>query len=258
MPEIKTSEPLHKIKLSIKLDFRWIALFLMMVIIGMLVVWKPWESTNYNESRVVSVTGEATISAEPDEYVFYPSYEFKNIDRQIAINESSAKSAEIVAKLKELGVADSKIKTSVSGYQNYYYSEADGLYYYTLSITVNISDLTLAQSVQDYLITTGPQGNISPVADFSDDKQNTLETQARDEATKDARSKADQMAANLGFKLGKVKSVTDGSGFGGIEPMYALDSVKSSTSGEDATTANTIQPGENELSYSVTVVYYLK
>jgi uncharacterized protein YggE len=255
MPEAQ--KPSHKIKLNIKLDLRWIALFLLAVIIAMLAVWQPWVSNNYDENRIVSVIGEATISAEPDEYVFYPSYEFQNADRQIAIDDSSAKSTEIVVKLKELGVADSKIKTSVSGYQDYYYSETDGLYYYTLSITVKISDLTLAQSVQDYLITTGPQGNVSPVADFSDDKQNTLESQARDEATKDARAQADQIAANLGFKLGKVKSVTDGSGFGGIEPMYASDGVKSSI-GVDAVASNTIQPGENELTYSVTVVYYLK
>lgn len=253
------SKPKNKINLNVKLDLRWIVLFLSLLIIGMLAIWKPWIGDTTDNNRTVSVTGKASMSAEPDEYVFYPSYEFKNnTDRQIAINEANAKSAEIITQLKALGVTDNKIKSSVSGYPDYYYSETDNTYNYTLSLTIKISDLELAQKVQDYLNSTAPQGNVSPVAGFSDAKQKTLENQARDEATQDAKNKADRMANNLGFKLGKIKSVTDGSGFGIIEPMYATDGIKTGDISTSSTGSNTIQPGENELNYSVTVIYYLK
>ncbi len=54
------------------------------------------------------------------------------------------------------------------------------------------------------MVTTAPTGQVSPRPNFSDAKRKELESKARDEATKDARAKADQSARNLGFKVGKI------------------------------------------------------
>jgi len=84
-------------------------------------VWRPWSSTSASD-RTVSVTGTSTLKAEPDQFVFYPSYEFNNADKSAALKEMTAKSDQIVAGLKALGVADKDIKTNSNGYdgQNYY------------------------------------------------------------------------------------------------------------------------------------------
>ncbi len=106
-------------------------------------------------------------------------------------------------------------------------------------------------------MTTSPTGSVSPQATFSDAKQKELETQARNAAAKDARSKADEMAKNIGFKVVKVKSLTDDQGFGGvIRPMYATDSK--ALNAQEATPSLTVQPGENDLPYTITVEYYIK
>src|SRR5690349_17605346 len=42
--------------------------------------------------RTVSVTGEATLEAEPDEYVFYPTYSFKNASKDAALADMTKKS----------------------------------------------------------------------------------------------------------------------------------------------------------------------
>jgi uncharacterized protein YggE len=97
---------------------------------------------------------------------------------------------------------------------------------------------------------------VSPQANFSDAKRKDLERQARDAATKDARAKADQSAKNLGFKVGLVKTVTDGTGFGGIIYPLTASGVAKATDLSQPSLA--IQPGENDLSYTVTVTYYLK
>jgi uncharacterized protein len=214
------------------------------------------------EARTVSVTGEATLKATPDEYVFYPSYNFTNPDKDAALKELTAKSDEITAGLKKAGVADSAIKTNSSGYDSPVYLESQPIRKenatYTLQLTVTVDNKELSQKVQDYLVSTSPTGGVSPQADFSDKKRKQLESQARDEATKDARSKADQQAKNLGFKVGKVQSVDDGSGFGGgVRPF---DTKASPAIAEDSATSTqlSVQPGENELSYSVTVVYTIK
>jgi uncharacterized protein YggE len=241
-------------KLNLTVDLRLVIAALLIAIVAMLIIWKPW-STSGTSSRTVEVTGDATITAKPDEYVFYPNYQFKDADKATALAALTKKSDEIVAKLKALGVDDSKIKTDSSGYDMpmYYDTESKDATY-TLQLTVTVSKLDLAQKVQDYLVTTNPTGSVSPQASFSDAKRASLESDARDKATKDARSKADQMATNLGFSLGKVKTIQDDTGFGDVFPLAR----GSALSAEDTTSSLKVQPGENDLSYSVTVTYFIK
>jgi uncharacterized protein YggE len=241
-------------KLQFSLDPRLVIAGLLVVIAAMLIIWKPWSDAG-TSSRTVEVTGEATITAKPDEYVFTPSYQFQNADKAAALAALTKKSDEVVAKLKSLGVDDSKIKTSSSGYDMpVYYDDSNKEASYNLQLTVTVADLDLAQKVQDYLLTTSPTGSVSPQASFSDKKQKELDAQARSEATKDARSKGERMAENLGFSLGKVKSVEDASGFGEIYPLQRGAAVTA----EDASSSFMIQPGENDLTYSVTVTYFIK
>ncbi len=211
------------------------------------------------------MTGEAILQETPDQYLFYPSYVFKNADKAAAIDEMTKKSEAVVAGLKQAGVADKDIKTNSSGYETPSYSDRmmpatppDADYNYSLQLTVTVQDKALAQKVQDYLLSTAPSGSVSPQAGFSDAKRKTLEAKARDQATKDARSKADQSAKNLGFKVGDVKSVNDGAGFG-VQPydtkaMPASDSLTFETSQPSMV----VQPGQNDFSYSVTVVYTIR
>ena len=241
-------------KLNISLDLRIIIIVLLVVIAAMLAVWRPWSATTSSNDRTVTVSGSAKLTAEPDEFVFYPSYEFKGAAKTATLAELSKKSDAVVAELKKLKVGDKKIKVNSDGYNLQYFPVQSGSdTTYTLRLTVTVGNRELAQKVQDYLLTTAPTGSVSPQATFSDAKRKELESKARDEATKDARSKADQSAKNLGFKIGKVKSVEDGAGFGNIVPL-----AEGSAMAADTKTSLAVQPGENDLSYSVTVVYYLR
>lgn len=240
--------------LSLRVDYRILVIVLLVVIAAMLAVWKPWNAGVSAKDRTITVSGDASLQAEPDEFIFSPSYHYTNSDKTAALKQISDKSDEIVAQLKKLGVGSSKIETNASSWAYPVYDGSDGTPSYNLNITVTVDDKILAQKVEDYLLTTSPTGQLTPQASFSDGKQKSLQSTARDEATKEARAKAEQSAKNLGFHLGAVKSVDDGSGFGGIiRPLAtgeALDSAKSSPS-------ITIQPGENNLDYSVTVTYYI-
>jgi uncharacterized protein len=255
---MESSTPAFKSPQTVKLslDLRWVAVALLVIIAAMLLMWKPWHRP-VTDSRTINVSGDAKVTATPDEFVFYPSYQSKNSDKAAALKELADKSNQVVTALKKLGVADKDIKTNGSGYDYpIYYGANSGDATYDLQITVTVNNKDLAQKVQDYLLTTTPTGSVTPQASFSDQKRKSLESTARDQATKDARAKADQMGKNLGFKVGKVKSVDDGSGFEGIvRPMIANGMASSA---EDKSTSLTVQPGENELPYSVTVVYYIR
>lgn len=254
-PQTPPTEP-PKQKPRFNLDLKIVVVILLLVIVAMLILWKPWVGSSAGD-RTIEVTGTATVKAEPDEYVFNPSYEFSSTDKDKALKDLTAKSDVVVAELKKLGVADSKIKTNAADYgRGYFPVVEDGQSTYSLSLTVTVTNKELAQKVQDYLVTTSPSGQVTPLPNFSTTKQKELEAQARTEAEKDARAKAEQSAKNIGFKLGKVKSISDATGFGDVVPLRQTDS-----SGQDALVAPaqlTLQPGENELSYSVTAVYYIK
>ncbi|MFZ1248752.1 MAG: SIMPL domain-containing protein [Candidatus Saccharimonadales bacterium] len=232
-----------------------VALALMLLV--MLILWRPWQGAKTGE-RTVSVSGNATLKAEPDEYVFYPSYEFQNADKAAGLTELTAKSEEVIAGLKKVGVADKDIKTNASGYRDYYYyNEQSKTHTYSLQITAVTHTRDAAQKVQDYLVSTNPTGSVTPQAGFSEATKKRLEAKGRDEATKDARAKADQQAKNLGFKLGSVKTVADSSS-GGVYPGPIMTMDAKAAVAPSSTSSLEVQPGQNDLSYTVQVTYYIK
>ena len=248
-------------KMTVSFDLRLIVILLLVIIAAMLATWQPWKTSDAeSKNRTVTVTGETTIKAVPDEFVFYPTYDFKNQDKTKALTELTAKSDEITKKLKDLGVTDDKIKSNSDGYNynNYYYGEqGEGQNTYSLRLTVTTGDKKLTQKVQDYLVTTSPSGAVSPQANFSDKKRKNLEDQARDKASKDARAKAERTAKNLDFTIGKIKSISDNNSGGGPIMLNRTNELSAKDAGGQAPSLG-VQPGENDLPYSITVVYYVQ
>lgn len=241
-----------------------LVILLLVIVVGIITwFWKPWQANIKASDRTISVTGSSTIKTEPDEFVFYPTYDVTNADPKTALAQMTAKSDEIVTKLKSLGVASSKIKTDSNGYNStsYYPINEGGGSTYSLYLTVTVDDKALAQKVQDYLVTTAPTGSVTPMASLSTAKQKTVEAQARDKAEQDARTKADQSAKNLGFKVKAVKSVEDGSlqSIGCPGGLCYGSNINADLQSAAAKTSSqlTLQPGENELPYSVKVIYYI-
>lgn len=253
------------------IDVRLLAaiLVLLLILIVFLVVKSGLFGDNAKE-RQIRVTGQANVSATPDEFVFYPSYTVKSNDRSAALKEIASKSSTVTAGLKELGVTDSQIRSGANGYSRATDSGStepaiapdpgnpkDGDSY-GLQFTITVNSKAVAQKVQDYLNTTDSVGVTTPISNFSAAKRKQLESKARDEATKDARSKADQSAQNLGFKVGAVKTVNDGNGFN--DTPIAKPAIDSAEGGSTSSSVGDleVQPGTQTLSYSVTVEYYLR
>ncbi|TAH34262.1 DUF541 domain-containing protein [Candidatus Saccharibacteria bacterium] len=265
LPPVNAGGSGGKNKVSLSVDLRLVIIALLVIIVAMVAFWKPWQSKSGADARTISVTGQATVKATPDEFVFSPSYQFKNSDKDTALKALAAKSDVIVSELKKLGVPEKGIKTNSNGYQTSVDPYAGGASRgnddttYVLNVVVTLNDEKLVQKVQDYLVTTTPEGgSVSPYATFSTTKQKQLEAQARDQATKEARSKADQSAKNLGFKVGDVKNIDDSGFGGGVMPYAANSTMGMAEDTKSAPPSLAVQPGENDLNYSVTVVYYIR
>ncbi len=243
-----------KSSITLRFDYRWIVAGLLLIIAIMVLLWRPWEGRYGQDARTVTVTGDATIKAAPDQYEFYPTYTVKNTDITVAKKEIAAKSTEIVGKLKELGVADNAIKTTINNYPDYGQNGPTDQMVYSLNVQITVKDTALMEKVLGYIETTNPEGAVTPQPTFSTEKRKQLEQQAREQATKEARSKADQSAKNLGFRVADVKSVNDGSGFGPVTPYPVMAGDVASKSNP----STEFMPGENDLVYSVTVEYYIR
>jgi len=239
------------IKLAV--DLRIICVLLLLVI-GVLVYFlAPWESKT---SRTITVSGEATTKAEPDEFQFNPTYQKKGTDRAATQQELIAKVNEVVAKLKEIGVEESSITLASSTYDNYYNDGTNEITSNTLTIT--ISDKELSQKVQDYLITTAPEGQISPYASFSTAKRKELEEGVRSEAVADARKKAERTVSELGQKLGKVVSIADNQGGISMPFMGHEGGVMAMDTAGVSRSSLAVLPGKQDVSYTVEVTYEIR
>jgi uncharacterized protein YggE len=219
--------------------------------------WQPWSNSAISD-RTIIITGSTVIESEPDQFVFSPYYQKLGTDKTAINTELSALADTITTKLKELGVGDSAIRTEVNSYEySIYYGGSPEDATTTLYVTVTVKDKALAQTVQDYIVTTSPSGSITPQISFSTAKQKTLEAQAREEALTDAKAKAEASAMQLGVKIGKVVTVSNNNYYG-VYPMWMSSSTGSSDAevkSPSSTSSYTIQPGLNEYSFSIDVTY---
>ena len=250
----------NKNKINFAIDLRLVCLLLLIGLIACLALWRPWTSTSNSSDRVIEVSGEAILKETPDEFSFSPMYQFDTETKEIALTGISKKSAEVTDGLKKLGIKSDQIKSDSSGYENASFPSFGGSKVnYTLSYTVLVTDQELVQKVQDYLLSTSPSGSVTPFATFSDTKRKSLESKGRKAATQDARNKADQTAEELGFKVGDVKSISDtGQTDNGVYPLTSKSIAIDSGISDKATTRIGVQPGQNELKYSVTVKYFIR
>ncbi len=248
--------PINKPAMQLSLSWRTLTILLLVVIAAMTFVWEPW--TKPTAARTITVQGEATVTAVPDQYDFQPM--FSNAD----LKAVTVTGNEAVAQLKKLGVNDADIKTAISTSGTTKPDPAnESLLMYprptanvsTYTITATIRDKTLAQKVSDYLATTPATGQITPSATFSKATAAKLDLDARSQASDNAKTKANVTAKQLGAHVGKVITISD-SGSGGIYPMAATDGATSSQPTKAA--GPTVQPGTNEVNYSFTVEFELK
>jgi uncharacterized protein YggE len=202
----------------------------------------------------LTITGTSTIKSEPDEYVFSPYYELGSIE------EATIKSTTIVDELKKKGVDEKQIKTNTNRYDKYVGDSVPSRTKdtTTLQVTITLTEKEKAQVIQDYLASTSPIGSVSPSTTFSETKRKKLVEQASEDAIKDARAHAEKRATLVDRKIGKVVSLDDSNG-GPNSPIFSLKSSASLTALEDSRSSNLgIFPGQDDFSYSVSVVFELK
>jgi uncharacterized protein len=225
------------------------------------------EVTSQPYARTITVTGEGKITAKPDLARVSLSVVSTGATVEAVSTDNNQKMAAIAQEIKNLGIKAEDIQTSQYNlypqydYNNPIYLEGDVKteaprilgYNLSQSLDVKIRDLALIDQVLDKGTAAG--ANQVGALSFEIDDDGALKQDARDEAFKIAREKADKMASAAGVRIGRV--VTFSEGFGGPMPVYANFSREMAQDSASAVGA-AVEVGSQELAINVSVTYEIE
>jgi uncharacterized protein YggE len=197
------------------------------------------------------VVGYASVTAAPDIATSQIGVQTFNTEVEPAVAESNRKSQAIIDALIREGIAEKDIQTSqfsIYPQRNYEDNKPEEIIGYQVNNTLSVvmRDLEAVGEVLQSTIDAGAN-SISGV-NFSLDDPEPLRKEARIEAIKDARERAESMAEAAGIKLGDVISLNELTYPGPITVRADYDKAA-------AEAAVPVQPGELELTVQIELVF---
>lgn len=207
--------------------------------------------------RTLTVTGQGTAKAAPDEANFSAGVVSQGQTAALALSANARAMNAVFASLRRQGVPDKSIQTSGLSLSPQYQQCKPNqpcpqkIVGYEVSNTVSVTvDLDKAGPVLDALGASGANqmGGIG----FSIHDPKPLLSQARTEAVKDAMDRAQTIAKASGVTLGPILSIAEGGSYV-PRPMYKAMSTRAL-----AQEAMPVAGGEETLSANVTVTWELK
>ena len=203
--------------------------------------------------NTISVSGEGLVTATPD----IAKVDVGSSSDAYSVAEAQVKNTAImngiIAAVKKLGIDEKDIKTkNYNIYPKYDWQNGKNNivgYTVTQALGLKIRD---TKKTSDVLKVAGESGaNQIGSLTFEIDDPEQLKAEARTEAIKNAKEKAEALVDSLGVKLGRVISFSESSGGGMVYEGYGLSKGMDTLSAP----AQEIQSGENEIRSNVTVLY---
>ena len=228
-------------------------------------VWRDIKFLLRQDALSIMVSGEGKVAAIPDIARFTAAVITEDASLATAQAENTRRSQAVVSYLTSNGVLERDIQTTdFAVHPQYVYPRpcttnlcppeaAPRIIGYRVrnEVAVRVRDLAKAGDLVGGVVGAGANevGSIS----FTIDEPSQLQAEARGKAIEDARAKAERLAADLGRHVGSMVSFSEG-GYPG--PVYFDKGLAAGFGGDEAPrAAPPIQPGEREVTVSVSVVY---
>jgi uncharacterized protein len=221
-------------------------------------------------TELITVSGEGQASMKPD--IAHITFTVQHRAGTVAAAQDAAtkQSNDVIAYVKEAGVKEDDIKTLSYNINPEYsypnpcspgmvcpaYTGSPRITGYQVSETVQVTVRDLAK-VGDLLSGLGQRGvqNVSG-PDFALDDATSGYSAARKDAIEKAKKQADELAAQLGVRLGKIVSYSENSPSYPYPMSYGMGGVARDAAENKA--APTIQTGQNTYTASVTITYEIR
>ena len=208
-------------------------------------------------AQTIAVTGEGEASGTPEVATVSLAVQNEGRTAREAIDANSAAMAQVVEAMKRIGVPEQELRTSgisihpvrarpqptdtqqppIVGYQA------------MNSLSVTVEPATKAAEVIDVGVEAG--ANVAGGVRFAMRDDAGLQREALDMAVKNARGKAEAMAAAAGLRVVGVRTMSEEGGVG--VPVMRAEAQGMATA--DSRVAPPVQPGELTLRTRVRVVY---
>jgi uncharacterized protein YggE len=202
--------------------------------------------------RQITVVGTGEIKVTPDTASVQIGVETTAPTTQEALSQNTAQATAIIEKIKQLGVAEKDIQTSGFNISPTYSSDGRQVTGYTVGnqVSVTIRDLAKAGSLLDQVVQAG--ANRIYGVSFTVSDPAAAQSQARDKAVADAKSRAAQLAQGAGATVGQVLVINENVGSSPVVPLPMMD--RAAAAGAPVP----VQAGEQSYSAQVQITYELR
>ncbi len=198
------------------------------------------------QTQTITVNAVGEAAAKPDMATISVGVVGDGPTAKAALDAHSAQVVAVMAKLKELKIADSSVQTVGFGlYQDYDKEGVASSYKASSNLDVKVQDINRTGEILDALVGAGANSAGGITFGLKDDK--ALQAQALTTAVANARPKADAIAKQLGVRITGVSSVVEGS-YGDAMPMASKVAT-------DAAGNVPIAQGELSVQSNVTMVF---
>jgi len=179
---------------------------------------------NGDIAYTINVNGSGVATSQPDVADVRFGVESINANASEAVSENTTKMKAVMEAIKALGIEDKDIQTvDYSMWVEQVYDPERGVptgemrYHINNQVNVKLYDISLVGQLLENVLKAGANtvGGIT----FGVDDPTVLQAQAREQALKQARARAEELASGLGVKVGKVHQVSEYSSGVASAPM---------------------------------------
>ena len=212
---------------------------------------------------LVSTSGSAQIRVVPDLADLYFEVEVRHADLSIARKQQAERVTKVLAVLRAAGVAEAELQSSqvqISPSYTENRQETDKVRFYRVSqsICCTLHDVKKVPDVTADAVIAGATGVRD--ASLRSSQLRKYRDEARAKAIQAAKEKAIALAAELGAKVGKPYTISEGSDYGSrLSFSNSANFQSSGMGGEQAGdgTTPTFAPGTISISANVNVAFLI-
>jgi len=208
-----------------------------------------------SEGTLLDVVAEGRVSRVPDIAIIRAGVVSQGATAAEALSANARQMASLLAALKAAGIADRDIQTAtISLNPQYRYAENQPPvitgYQASNTVSVKFRDIARSGTILDALVKQGANQIDGP--NLTIDAIDSAMDEARVDAVKRARTRADLYARALGMRVDRIVMVSEGGDIGMPGPIPQM-MVRA-----EAKDATQVVPGEQQVSTSVRIRFLLK
>jgi uncharacterized protein YggE len=210
------------------------------------------------DAALLDVSAEGRTARVPDVATIRAGVVTQGQTAAAALSENATRMARVLAALKQAGVAQRDIRTaSVALNPQYRYTEGQPPavtgYQASNSVSIRFRDVAKSGAILDALVAQGANQIDGPT--LSLDKPEAALDEARTDAVKIARSRAELYAKAAGMSVVRIVTISENGTNDGSNPQPPVFAMARAMKASDSTP---IAAGETQVSVTVTVRFLLK